>query len=1085
MISPALAYFVLSPAWPSWMLALGVIAAAAIWLWSYGLVRLLAAEPAGGRPSLLGRLRQAGLVTGRVGLAFGGIWLGFQVTGRIFLLATSWSIWPVALIAACGAEAVIWLYRLERQIVPRRTGLLLTGLRLGLLGLVILMLIQPVFVSLWQEMRKRVLALLVDTSASMRISDRQLPPHEKLRLAETFSVGSARRPYHLEDNADSLRAVQAALVGELAWLDRLSQSKSDAIGEQLIARRKELHERFNAWGQVVAEQTAAVQSLLDEFKQLPKNLQADLQSAKATLSAHVRPGLVDAAARTHEDQVDRLAADFDRLRSDLHRAVKELANAAPLLEKVGQELDKSLYEQLSPSDRAAVEAVAGLSRLELAKATLLHRPTLPDKDEQDESLLARLAEQYNLKVYTFAGELAEADAKGWSDPIPSADANVATAPAGNSGTAKSDDPAIQRTDLAAAMGKALAEVGGDQLAAMVVLSEGQDNGNLKAEPVARQLGGQGSAMWGILMGAEKPPTDAAIIAIEAPDTVYLADRMFIDAELKLDGLAGKEVRATLYDGDRPVDFKTIRVAGDVYRTHIQLADEPKKVGLHSYRLELSKHPDEVFTDNNSYALTLSVTDDKTKVLLVDSRPRWEFRYLKNLFTGRDKTVTLQYVLLRPDQFYGQPPRPKAHASVSRRARGQEEATLLPKDEAEWLKFDVIFLGEVSQKDLSAEDMDALRRFVSDRGGTLILIAGKESMPGDLAGTPLAELVPVELSAPPAAAARLPRQGFRIALTPEGEDHVILRQDVEPDKSSRIWESLPPLFWRSPFVQAKKTATVLAYALDSGAPQWLTGKPPPPATLPEDIAQRREEFRRSRALIAVAPHGLGKVMMLSFDRTWRLRYRMGDTYHHKFWGQVLRWATAGKLPAGTDLVKLGSDKTRYAPRARPVVRAKILQEDHAPMTQASAAVKVFAGDKLIGRVPMKYVPDSPGIYTATLEELPAGAYRLELDCPEAQALLQRDGVEKLSVEISVDPASPAEQIELAANPNLLGRLAGLSHEGGLLRPYKARRLLESLPPGKVEQTHRRQFALWDSWVLFGLFCAAATAEWLLRKRVGLA
>jgi hypothetical protein len=48
-----------------------------------------------------------------------------------------------------------------------------------------------------------------------------------------------------------------------------------------------------------------------------------------------------------------------------------------------------------------------------------------------------------------------------------------------------------------------------------------------------------------------------------------------------------------------------------------------------------------------------------------------------------------------------------------------------------------------------------------------VIAGPDSMPRAYAGTPLEELLPVQLGPPPAEAAAGPDQGYRIALTPEG------------------------------------------------------------------------------------------------------------------------------------------------------------------------------------------------------------------------------------------------------------------------------------------------------------------------------
>ena len=117
-----------------------------------------------------------------------------------------------------------------------------------------------------------------------------------------------------------------------------------------------------------------------------------------------------------------------------------------------------------------------------------------------------------------------------------------------------------------------------------------------------------------------------------------------------------------------------------------------------------------------------MAEDQVNLLFVEGRPRWEFRYLKNLFSGRDKTVRLQYVLLEPDKLEGVPALKKIEASASR-PDGEIEATALPKDEAEWMKFDVIILGDVAPKYLKPEELKILERFVKDRSGTLIVISG--------------------------------------------------------------------------------------------------------------------------------------------------------------------------------------------------------------------------------------------------------------------------------------------------------------------------------------------------------------------------
>lgn len=216
----------------------------------------------------------------------------------------------------------------------------------------------------------------------------------------------------------------------------------------------------------------------------------------------------------------------------------------------------------------------------------------------------------------------------------------------------------------------------------------------------------------------------------------------------------------------------------------------------------------------------------------------------------------------------------------------------------------------------------------------------------------------------------------------------------------------------------------------------------------------------------------------------MRYRVGDTYHHKFWGQVLRWATSEKLPAGTALVKLGTDRRRYRPDENIRARAKLLQEDLSPVVSGEVAVKVFAGRRIVLRKALSYEEGSAGMYAADLGKLPSGTYRLELDAPVAEQLLARDNKQKVTTEFSVDPATAVEQIELTPDRGLLGRLAGLTG-GKVADAPAARGLLGVLGEPELVLNRRREYPLWHSWPLLALLVALATGEWVLRKKEGLA
>jgi hypothetical protein len=182
------------------------------------------------------------------------------------------------------------------------------------------------------------------------------------------------------------------------------------------------------------------------------------------------------------------------------------------------------------------------------------------------------------------------------------------------------------------------------------------------------------------------------------------------------------------------------VENDDFRVSVALGHVPKETGIHSYQVEMETKPDDLIKENKRVERFVAVTDARIKLLLIDDRPRWEFRYVRNLFTGRDKTVQLQHVLLTPDRLNGAAERPPLAASASR-PYGEFEATAVPESAEEWLKFEVILLGDVPPDSLDPPTIEVLERFVGKHGGTLVVVAGPNFMPHAYAGTKLAELLP--------------------------------------------------------------------------------------------------------------------------------------------------------------------------------------------------------------------------------------------------------------------------------------------------------------------------------------------------------
>ncbi|MCX5684804.1 MAG: hypothetical protein NT049_14110, partial [Planctomycetota bacterium] len=801
-------HYVLPAVIPTAVVYLLALAAVAAWVAAHRLTR--------GAASRTGRVFGFAL---RTAIGCAAMLAVSQVLQRGLVLATNWPLWPIALLGAAAVEVVLALYAMERLTVSRRMGLALAAMRVTLVALVIVMLAQPVWPWTLEKTLQRFVAVLVDNSASMYIPDTQVGPSEKMRLAEKFAVEGARRPYALDLLAEDMDKTRADLAAQADWLASISSAAVDQRQKQLQGRRESLQRSFETAQKKVVEELSALAKPLEskapDAPKLPPDAVVRLDEVRKRLSSQVGDRLREALTLTSRENAANLEREHGRLVQTLRQAVTDLTDITGKVVALGQTLDEIAYAALPADVKVRIDAAASKKRIAVAHDVLLGRPvTSAEKGERGESLLAQLSDRYSVKLYTFAGAPVEEDAKQWAEAY-RADAN----PAADAAALPADQ---QQTDMASAIEKVMGEMADKQLSGILLLTDGRHNAAKPVDPLVKRLGANQVPVSSIVFGSDRPPLDAGILSVEAPESLATHDSMLLKAHLKLDGLAGRDVKVSLIDGDKTVDSKTERVAGDSARSTVELGDEPTTPGLHHSRVEVQKFEGEVLATNNQYPITVNVSDERIKLLIIDGRPRWEFRYLKNLFAGRDRTVRLQYVLLEPDRIEGVPPAPKVEASVSRPV-DDVEANLPPKDEAEWMKFDVIILGDIAPKYLGPEQQRILQKFVADRGGALIVVSGPFYMPHAYGGTPLAEVLPVVFKKDDKPIMVGPEKNFRIALTAEGRDSVIMRQQATAEASQAIWDAVPDIYWRHPIMHAKEGATILAYAMPPTAPDFLPKK----------------------------------------------------------------------------------------------------------------------------------------------------------------------------------------------------------------------------------------------------------------------
>lgn len=1017
------------------------------------LVLVLAAAWAGAhwlKSRLNSRFLQVAGFGGRVLLGSITIWVIWQAVSRTLLLTTDWKLWTHAVIGALAVEVVMFLYQLERRIVSPRLGKLLTALRLAAVGAVLLMLVQPVFS--WQatEQIERKVVVLVDDSASMQIADPQMSVEERVDLAQFYGIDALKDRPNVGKNFEALREASKRFEKMIAALDVPEGFGADAEKAVVEKQKQPLEE--------LLKQTAAaaeeLRKSLREMRDLSDDSRRVIAEIERSLNNPFQERSRDAAKRMNDGRVREA-------RNQVQQANTVLTKVLERSSYLSEIADEKYYQTVPAEARKKIDDVAARTRAELARETML-RPRTEGKN-----LIDALKEKYGVQLTRFGRKAV--DVTGWEFP-----------------PAKEDEEFRLRTDLTGALSKIVDSVNPDNLAGVLLLSDARHNTDEPVDDVVGKLGRQGAPICPVLIGSQKGSKDAAIVTVSAPQAIYQGDRVRTRVELKADGMRGQTVKLRLFQDGSQVAEESVTVPEDTYRATVRLSYLPKAAGIFRHDVKVDPIDGELFKNNNEWGFQTAVSDDRTTVLLIDDRPRWEFRYLRNLFDSRDKSVHLQYVLLHPDELQGEG-RPSPVAASASRKFGDSEAGKLPEKAEEWKKFDAIILGDLPPAALGEETWKTIRQCVEDRGALLVMISGPNAMPHAFANETFEELCPVLYEHSNRAFHRPPEEAYRIERTAEGINHLIMAQGPSLEQSRAVWSGMPTLRWRHAIKGVKESAEVLAYArpvqLDAAGGEIRDAA----AITSFDPAalQKQKELERQNALVVVSQFGSGKVAMLNFDHTWRFRYGIGDTYHHRFWGQMLRWGTGENLRAGNELVRLGTDKLTYEAGEKISIMAKLQEQDYRPVADAEVYATLFRGPEKVGRRKLEFRKDSHGMYDALIDPpAEAGDYRVELSGSEVERLFKSTGASVLETKLTIAAAgNPIEFGDLSVDREMAAKLA--SKSGGIVvTPGTAASVLDYFGPPSREKQERKEITLWDNWILLAAAVGLLTAEWIFRRRGGL-
>lgn len=665
--------------------------------------------------------------------------------------------------------------------------------------------------------------------------------------------------------------------------------------------------------------------------------------------------------------------------------------------------------------RAIGGSAAGLSRAEIVERLA---------DNPRTRLIATLAQRYRIRLFRFASDAERV-------PIPSDKKKLAAFRM----PVALDAVHGGSTQIGVALRHMMNDLAGQDVAGILLLTDGGSNLGEDPVTVAEECRQEKMPVSTLGVGDPTPTRDVAVTEALTDEVVRKDNIVQVFAGISQRGYAGRTVTVTLHRGGSIIGRQTLKLGADARKQTVRFTYIPRQVGTFTYTVSVSPLPGEVTQRNNQRSYLQRVVSKRLRILYVEGEPRWEYRYLKNAIR-RDTQILFSCILVSADARLG--------------GEGNVPIYAFPSDEKSLFAYDLLILGDVPRSYFTDAQLHNIRRFVEDRGGSLVIIAGERHMPYEYRGTALEALFPVVLEPYPEQVKT--EEPFQWERTPAGMQDPLLRLSDSPGENERIWRDLPGMYWCAGVERAKPGATVLA------------------------VNPVRSNAYGKRVILAVQPFGAGRCLMSTVDSTWRWRWRVGDKYFYRFWGQVIRTMSPEETPGGNRFVQVSVDRAQHLLGDTVTFHARVLDAFYHPVKTDAVAAQITGSGSPPKRVVLTAVPGSPGLFSGQMLADRAGKFQIVLASPQ-------DARSTARAEFLVEaPALEQQQPEM--NEALLRKIAAAGG-GRFYRPDELGAWMASLKAREHVVHSQLEIDLWNAPVFLLLFIVPLAIEWAVRKRIGMA
>lgn len=524
--------------------------------------------------------------------------------------------------------------------------------------------------------------------------------------------------------------------------------------------------------------------------------------------------------------------------------------------------------------------------------------------------------------------------------------------------------------------------------------------------------------WTLGVGSEDIDPELVLEEVDGAATLSLGERQPFTLRYAVRALdADQPLQLQVYDGEELVLEQSIALPDSADSEQGSSGEERIEVVLDAegdrelrFRLRQGDHESEVRRQ-------VTVSTRRLQVLMLAHRPRYEMRYLQAAL-NRDYSVSVHTYLADGGWRRWSP-------------AGPSELPLRPADLQD---YDVIIIGDLAPSDLPREAQAALVQHVRERGAGIVWVPGETGQTAAFQGEELGSLLPVEFTGVDALARSYSQDGpLTLHRTRLAEELALL----DPDDGE--WQDLPRLRRIAGIERVRDISRV-----------WM-----------------RDDHDRPAVISAQFGRGMG--LLVAVDDTWRWRRNVGDRYLHRFYSQILRFASQDRASGDRPWrIEAAPYRTTPGESLRLSVMPRAGVADEGDILPAQVVVELESGD---GRQRLVEVPrTSRGTgYSVPLAAPAAGTWRVRMI----------DGLppdDVASGSLTVVPPGDEMRDPRFDHAAMLSLAEGTG--GRWFRDPQS--LAEALPNLAQEQMYERIIPLWDRWWVLLLLVVVLAVEWSIRR-----